>query len=239
MGDEIRCPICKGKHVIKKGRVRTKFGSRQIYYCKDCERRFTDRMLSHKTYGPKVIMNAITCYNLGFTLEESAKLINRRFKVKVSKSSIHQWLKEFLDICNYHYIRETALKNYGKDILVSKTFEHNGLNYNFKYHRAKLDTKTAIFPGLVKYIKSFEDGCPDFFKEDERCSQLKIDIRITKEGKFNKACKLAGLALKAAKTNRERHSLVEKFMLVNDSATLACEVPVWPAPLDREAYLTG
>lgn len=38
---------------------------------------------------------------------------------------------------------------------------------------------------------------------------------------------MAELALKAAKANKERHSLVEKFMLVNDNVTVASEVPVW------------
>ena len=79
MKDNTRCPACKGENIIKKGRVGTKFGSKQIYFCRDCGRRFANRKLSHKTYGPKVITNAITYYNLGNTLEETAKLVNRRF----------------------------------------------------------------------------------------------------------------------------------------------------------------
>jgi len=46
-------------------------------------------------------------------------------------------------------------------------------------------------------------------------------------GRYNNACKLASLALKAARNNRERHSIVENFMLINDSSTIACEVPIW------------
>ncbi len=229
MKDDIRCPACNGKNIIRKGKAATKFGSKQIYLCRDCGRRFADRKLPHKTYGPKVITNAISYYNLGNTLEEAAKLVNRRFKVRISKSSVHQWLKEYRDICTYYETREKALKDYGKDILASKTFEHNGLNYNFKFHKPKLEIlcKENGFYGLVKYINGFEKGCPDFFKEDERCSQFKIDIKINKENKYSPACKLSELALKAAGTNKERHSLVEKFMLVNDNATVACEVPVW------------
>jgi len=224
---EIRCPLCKGKKLIKKGRVKTKFGSKQIYYCRDCSKRFADRRLSHKTYGPKVITAALSYYNLGHTLEDSARLVNKRYKVKVSKSSVHQWLKEFKDICTYPRIRKKALKDYGRRILISKTFEHNGLNYNFRYHKVKLALFAKNLPGLAKYIKDFEKGCPDFFQEDERCSQLKIDINIKKENRYSQVSKLAGLALKAARTNKQRHSLVERFMLINDSSTVACEVPVW------------
>ncbi|MBU4346416.1 MAG: hypothetical protein KKH29_03700 [Candidatus Omnitrophica bacterium] len=246
MKNEIECPNCNSKNVIRKGRAATKFGSKQIYLCRDCGRRFGDRKLVYKTYGPRVITSAISYYNLGNTLEEAAKLVNGKYKVKVSKSSVHEWVKEFKDICSYHEIREkiSSIKNGsmnkerggsiskergGKSILVSKTFEHNDLNYNFKFHKPKLEIlcKDNGFLGLTEYIKGFERGCPDFFKEDERCSQLRVDIRIEKIDRESPISKLAGLALKAAKTNYERHGLVERFMLINDNATVACEVPVW------------
>lgn len=223
----IRCPGCYGNNIIKKGQVKTKLDTKQIYLCKECGKRFHDRKMPNKTYGPRIIINAISCYNLGYTLDESSKLINRRFKVKVSKSSVHEWIREFKSICTYHKIRGNVLKDYGTEILVSKNFEHNGLNYNFKYHKAKLGILSSEFPGLIKYIKGLENGCPDFFSEDKRCSQLEISLKIKKEPLFNHACKLAGLALKSVKTNKERHSLVENFMLINDSVTIACEVPVW------------
>ena len=43
----------------------------------------------------------------------------------------------------------------------------------------------------------------------------------------NLACDLAGFAVNAARTNHQRHKVVETFMLVNDTATVACEIPVW------------
>ena len=35
------------------------------------------------------------------------------------------------------------------------------------------------------------------------------------------------MALKAIKDNRRRHEGVEEFMLINDKATIACEIPIW------------
>ncbi len=224
--ENVLCPKCGKGNVIKKGRRKTKFGFRQFYYCKDCESGFTDSKLPNKTYGPGVIVNAINFYNLGNTLEESAKHINRRFKVKVSKSSVHSWLNEFMDICTYHIIRDEVLTTYSKDVLVSKTYEHNGLNYNFKYHRGKTDI-LCKYPSLAEYVKGLERGCPEFFENDNRCSQRKITISFKKSDRYNLACMLAGFALKSARSNKERHSVVETFMLINDSSTIACEVPVW------------
>lgn len=230
MQNEIRCLLCNGRNVIRKGRRKTKFGFRQSYYCKDCTKGWTASKMSNKTYGPKVVTGAITFYNLGNTLDESAKLVNRRFKVTTTKSSIHRWIEEFKDICTYHKLRATVLKNYKEDILFSKTFEHNGLSYNFKYHKPKLEIfcNGNGFSGLMGYVKGFERGCPArFFEEDDRCSQLRIDVKINKEAGYNLACRSAEFALKSCRDNRERHSVVENFMLVNDYSTIACEVPVW------------
>lgn len=234
------CKNCKSKNIIRKGTVKTKSGEKQIYLCKDCGKKFVEGKFSHKTYGPKVIVNAITYYNLGNTLEESSRLINSRFKVTTSKSSVHRWLEDFKNICTYHEIREKVLKNYGKEILVSKNFEHNGLAYNFKYHRAKLDILCSRFPSLTSYIKKFEMGTPKFFDSIEnRCSQLKLDVNIRREIKQNLACKLADLALKTCTSNKERHSAVENFMLINDSCTIACEVPVWFWEKNLDAGISG
>lgn len=51
-------------------------------------------------------------------------------------------------------------------------------------------------------------------------------LDITKLQKKNLANKLAELGLLLAKANKERHGAIESFMLINDSVTIACEVPV-------------
>ena len=226
----MKCPNCKSPSIIRKGRRKTKFGFRQLYHCKECRREFADSRILHKTYGPKVINSAISCYNLGNTLEESAKLTNKRYKVKVSKSSVSQWLKEFRNICTYHKIRSKTVKRYGKDVLVSKTFLHNDLAYNFRYHRPKLEMlckDNGFFP-LIGYVKRFEKGCPSFFDDiKNRCSQTRISVKVNKKVRYNNACRLADFALKSCNINSQRHCAVENFMLINDSSTIAVEVPVW------------
>lgn len=226
-----KCPSCKNTEVIKKGKRKTKLGSRQLYYCKSCKKGFADSKLQHKTYGPKVIVSALSYYNLGSTLEESTKLTNKRFKVKISKSSVSQWLKEFKSICTYCKLREKVSKIYSKEILVSKTFTHSGLAYNFKYHRPKLEMlcSSCGFQPLQKYRENFlKKGCPEFFNSIEnRCSQTKVKVKIKTEGRYNNACKLADLALKSCSSNSQRHLTVENFMLTNDSSTISCEVPIW------------
>ena len=38
---------------------------------------------------------------------------------------------------------------------------------------------------------------------------------------------MADFALLTAIDNRERHKIIERFMVINDMATIACEIPVW------------
>ena len=67
------------------------------------------------------------------------------------------------------------------------------------------------------------------FEGGERCSQIKLDVTVKKSKGRNQACRLAGLALQAVddNRNRKRHEVVEEFMLINDTATVACEIPIW------------
>ena len=219
----LKCPHCNGKNIVRYG----KYDDKQIYYCKDCRKKFIDKELKNKSYNAKVIINAITYYNLGHTLDKSAKLINQRFKVRTSKSSVHSWVKEFSDVCTYGKLRSQVVKKYGDEILLTHCFRHHDLLYNFKYHKPKLEI-LCKYPSLVQYLKNLGRQCPDdIFKDNKRCSQLLINVKIKKEERYNHACRLAGLALKACSANKERHTVVESFMLINDSSTIAVEVPVW------------
>lgn len=220
----VKCPICNGRHVIRYG----KYSSEQVYYCSDCRKKFREKKMKNKTYDAKVITSALTYYNLGNTLEESAKLVNRRFKVKVSKSSVHSWVKEYSNICSYRKLRSQVVRKYKDDIVYAFSFQHSGLTYNFQHHLPKLEMLSSRYPSLIRYLKDMKRRCPsDIFKENERCSQIILDVRIKKEEQYNQACKLAGLALQTCIGNKERHNKVEEFMLINDSSTIACEVPVW------------
>lgn len=232
----MKCPYCNRKNVIKYGRS----GSKQAYYCKKCKRKFTKQRLKHKMYPPQVVTNAITYYNLGNTLEESAKIVNRKFKVKVSKSSVHSWVKEFSDICSYNKIRPQIVKKYTGDIVHAYSFKHSGLTYNFQYHIPKLKIKCSKYPLLTRFMKDMEKRCPsDIFKENKRCSQIRLDVEIKKQKKYNQACKLAGLALTACNKNKERHHKVQEFMLINDMSTIACEIPIWFWDKNRDMGICG
>lgn len=227
----IICKNCYSKNVIKKGERKKIFENIQLYWCKDCRKYFTLQKISNKTYPIRVIMHAISIYNLGNPLDKTAKLVNKRYKVKIKPSTIHSWIKEFEKICTYRRIREKTLKNYNpNEIIFEKQFIHKQ-PYNFRYHKAKLNMFiNNYFKNIKDYIINIAENCPNelFEQENYRSSELKFsDVNIKIFKKDNDALKLTELALHCAKNNKERHNALQDFMLINDSATIACEVPVY------------
>jgi len=223
----MECPECKSRNVIKKGKRKTRYKLEQVYYCKTCRKRFVDRYLKHRMYPTRIIYHALNYYNLGFTLDNSSRLVNKKYKVKTSKSTIYPWINEFQDICPISTLRD-GFSSY-ENVLFTKRFEHENLDYEFMYHKYKLDVFVRKrFPGLADYITRFEKGCPDvFFEVGERCSKPSFEAEAKVRRASNLACRMADFAVKAAEDNRGRHKLVETFMVINDRATVACEVPVW------------
>jgi len=239
MMNEIVCPKCNSKNVIKKGKRKTRFGLVQLYQCKKCASLFRDKSLPYTTYHPRIIYQALNHYNLGFSLKKTSNLINKQFKIKTSKTTIHSWVKKYKSLCPILSFRN-LYKN-SIDVVFKKSFNHENLPYEFIYHRYKLK-KYALksFTGLVSYIQGFENGCPDeFFEIGERCSKPRFKVDVKLKSQVNLACHMADFSVNAKRNNRERHSLVENFMIINDTATVASEVPVWYWEKSIDSGFTG
>lgn len=56
--------------------------------------------------------------------------------------------------------------------------------------------------------------------------------KVILRNKNNFANRIAGLALQAVSDNKLRHKVIQKFMLCNDSVTVAVEVPVYMDDMD-------
>ncbi|MFQ5815963.1 MAG: hypothetical protein ACE5G7_05650 [Candidatus Hydrothermarchaeaceae archaeon] len=227
----MKCKGCGGPLILA-GTRKTKLGARQRYFCKSCNKYSMDigEHFAHKTYPAKAVVFAISYYNLGHTLAETSKEINRRYKLKSSPSTVHSWIKEFRDKCSFSKVRSEVVKNHGRlaGHIKTKDFLHSGLTYTMKLHRPKLLMNTTGFPGLRKYLFWLMDNSPDkYFEDGLRSSKLKATVTVEVNKKFNAACQMTSLALKLAKNNHERHTRVEDFFLVNDLSTIAVEVPVW------------
>lgn len=94
----IKCPYCGSKDVIKYGKRASKQGKIKRYLCKNCNKAFSEKRLEYKTYNPRTILSAISIFNLGYTLAETNKLINKRFGIRVPEVTVYSWIKKYVGI---------------------------------------------------------------------------------------------------------------------------------------------
>jgi len=226
--DKITCKHCGSYNVVKRGARKLVKNKRQIYFCKDCFKRFSTG-LNKKRFNAWLIINAVCSYNNGYSYEEVCELISRKYKIKIGKSSVERWVKQYN--LGYLDIRDKIVWKYGKKLIVERMFRHSGLVYDFKFHRGKL-REYGKFIGLKNFIFEISKGINDWIfngeMEKERCSQSKGDVSVNVESSGNfRLNNIVGEILKIVKDNHLRHSLVENLMLCCDRDTLAIEVPVW------------
>src|SRR5262249_41623346 len=119
--------------------------------------------------------------------------------------------------------------------------------YGYAYHRPKLDFlragtlddkrsgDTHLAP-IADFLESIPTTCPhDLFRRDDdpkaRASQATPNwadaSRIIVNRKQNAATEAAALIIPAVGNNKLRHETLQKFMLVNDSVTIAIEIAIW------------
>lgn len=236
------CPNCRSrKQVRKAGFRRNKKEPIQRYKCRECRRFFTPKTLPRTSYSPKIILTTISTYNLGYSGEQTRRIINRRFKVQIPMSTLYFWLKRYSGICTFLPLRR-KYKIDPKDIIQSKRFHHQQV-YEFKYHELKLNIAGKRFPQLKTYLISLmsNNGLNGgMFWEGPRCSnfpgRLNLPDPIIKNIKNNNATNIAKYGLELANSNHERHQVIEDFFLVNDSATLATEIPVYLTPKEANLF---
>lgn len=238
MQQKLLCIYCNSKNIIKKGKRSNKFQTLQKYFCKSCNKNFILSNIKNKTYLSYVILDAISYYNLGNTLKDCSVYINKKYNLNLSQQTISSWLKKYKEKVPYFRIRKQCKKLYIKNIIFKKRLLHQQL-YLFQYHKAKLDLlANEKYLKIKQYLQKiptnqfphyiFENNITNNLAQLSRISKLKIDkLPIQKIQKNNYANILAKLALNLAKTNRDRHLAIQKFMLINDTVTIATEIPVY------------
>lgn len=225
------CPSCS-KPGVKSGSRKTGHGKTQRLYCRSCERYFSESPLPRRQYSAPTVLETVTAYNLGRTLDETQRHIARRFRAVVPVSTIHSWLGQFASVCTFSRLR----KRYSfseEEVIQSRTFSHRQ-EYKFKFHRLKTNIMCRKqFPQIRRYLWHIVENCPNklFQEGSARCSDGNLpELGLQLVRKDTNAVPLARLGLVLAKHRRGRHEAIQRFMLANDSATIAVEVPVYLYP---------
>ena len=65
---DVFCAYCAGSNFVKRGRRQKRRELVQLYWCNDCQRTFTPGSVKGKHYPMAIILDAISLYNLGYSL---------------------------------------------------------------------------------------------------------------------------------------------------------------------------
>lgn len=221
---------------MKAGSRRTGLGRTQRFFCASCRQNFGAAAIPRRRYAARTILEAITAYNLGHTLADARAKVSRL--AKVPASTLHSWIGQFSPVCTFSKFR----KKYSldpDDVLHSKTFEHKQ-EYKFAIHRFKANVLCKrLFPQVRQYLWHVSENCPNHLfqaTDGARCSDGNLpSLELRLLAKETNAQALAKLGLLLAKRSKDRHPAIQHFMLVNDSATIAVEVPVYLHPHEAPA----
>lgn len=305
--DSFACPYCLSKNFVKRGFRQKKLEKVQLYLCLDCNKTFTQHLTKGKHYPLPVMFDAISIYNLGYSLEQTCRIVNERqqkirlsadsltvshsneatpglsttnltnlkdfvksqnnrgvdpgriapprtgstdqaphlseptpqslSQISLQPSTLSSWINETKTLCRFERLREYAIKKYSpKDMVVMTTLAHAQL-YRYRFHRAKCDLilqddfKNRRFGAVQEFLESVPGECPhQYFQEGLRASETPLTFSKTQmivRSKQNYATRLATFVLQSVKDRKLRHEALQKFMLANDSVTVATEIPVY------------
>jgi PD-(D/E)XK nuclease superfamily len=243
------CPECGCKRTIRKGKRRNRLQTLQIFQCAECLHRFTGEPGKNKTYPLKLILESVSTFNLGYSLTETQRLLRQRFHRDIPVRTISSWLTEYRPLATYARLLSAGRKLFSPDTVIrSHTFHHQQV-YRFQIHCSKLalltqpdphpvtDSRIA-FTCLEEYLASIEAHFPHqlFQETGHRSSKFPAEISPPVARKENYATRLARLALPTSPNNKKRHETLQRFMLINDSVTVAVEIPVFLTREDVNYY---
>ena len=250
------CPYCGSAHLSRKGTRRKKLEMVQIWRCFSCKRTFTPNPLAlrNRTYPLRMILTALTDYDTGYSLRETAARL-AKISGTVSPSTVASWLQQYRDHCSYRRLRARGLSRFPAHLTIRTVKLYHRQIYGFAYHRPKLDLLRAAslddkrkgdmrFAPLADFLENVPGQCPhELFTAPEaakaRASQAHLSFadaaRARVTSRQNAATDAAALIIPAIGNNKLRHETLQRFMLANDAATVAVEVPVWMTAEDIAA----
>jgi ribosomal protein L37AE/L43A len=236
------CPDCRSTYTVRRGKRKNRLQTIPIFQCNECLHRFTGTPGKHKTYPLKNILDTISTYNLGHSLSESQRIVRQRTHLDIPERTTRSWLSTYKPLTTYARLRNEGKELHSPQTIVrSLTFHHQQV-YRFQIHQAKLELLLGPpplqqFSSLKDYLTGVGNNYPHhLFQTEHRSSKFPTELHPPVSRKENQATRLAALVLPTSPTNKKRHETLQRFMLVNDSVTVAVEIPVYLSRDDITYY---
>src|ERR1035437_4452731 len=163
------CPYCNSSDFVKRGVRNKKHEVVQLYLCRntECGRTFTAERVKGKRFPLNVILEGISYYNLGLSLEQTCSLLDRKFPdvAPPIPATLSSWVQEYAPICRFDRMRPYAIKFFPPQKMVEVVSMAHRQLYRFRYHRAKTllsmeEFKNRRFDRLKEYLDHVSSETP-------------------------------------------------------------------------------
>jgi transposase-like protein len=249
------CPHC-GSHVLtRRGTRKKKLEIVQLWRCASCKKTFTPgpTAIRGKTYPLRTVFNALSTYNLGYSLNDTAARMKSKTGRAIGASTIEGWLRQHRPLMSYLRLRGRGRHLFPPEQTIRSIKLYHRQVYGYAFHRSKLEflrrgelddkrSGDTRFTPIANFLEAIPLICPhDLFRTEDRAraSQAQpafADVsRVIVNRKENVATRIADLIIPAVGNNKLRHETLQTFMLTNDSVTVAIEIPIWLAERDIAA----
>jgi hypothetical protein len=193
----------------------------QLFQCTECLHRFTGEPGKNRTYPLKLILDAVSTFNLGHPITETRSILRRRYHREVPDRTVNSWLHAYKGVAAYWRLRAAGKKLFDpRSIIVSRFFEHRQV-YRFQVHNAKLELSLRSpihrhLSPLRGYLTAVQRDFPHhlFQNTAERSSTFPAKLQPAISRKENHATRTAALVLPTALNNKKRHETLQRFMRV-------------------------
>ena len=89
------CPYCSHEEIFKRGQRKTKLGTKQLYCCKKCKKRFVLEPIKNIKGNAKLVCLAMDCYYKGLSYRDISDQFLQFYGLKISHISIRNWILKF------------------------------------------------------------------------------------------------------------------------------------------------
>lgn len=170
--DGKKCLHCgRDDAVIKKGVRYNKSGPVQLYYCKRCKRKFSERTgFNGMKKRADTIVSALDLYFRGLSLRQVAQHLKASYNVQVSHKTVHNWIKRYVKLVN-EFVKSVKVESsrwHADETVVKVRGEHiriwSLLDSETRFVIAVHISKSR---GVEEAKKLFENGLEKSGKPDE------------------------------------------------------------------------
>jgi putative transposase len=103
LAEDFKCKYCGSKNLWLYG----KYKGKQLFYCRDCKRKFTGNFALPKMRSPvSHVGDALQSYFSGMSLNEVKQNMEQQYNYSPSVSTIYRWLDRFIKQARYK-VRDT------------------------------------------------------------------------------------------------------------------------------------